>query len=92
MLRKQGKYQNLALAAALLAGLSAVVFLFLKGGQALTAAGFPLEIVFPAVRGLEVGARVRVLGVQAGEVTKIELEKGQVVVLTRLENRFREVL
>jgi hypothetical protein len=57
MLRKQGKYQNLALAAALLAGLSAVVFLFLKGGQALTAAGFPLEIVFPAVRGLEVGAK-----------------------------------
>ncbi len=92
MLRKQGKYQNLALAAAITIGLSALAFLVLKGGRSLTSGGFTLEITFPAVRGLEVGARVRVLGVQAGEVTRIELEKGQVLVGTRLEERFLPVL
>ena len=92
MLRKQGRYQNLMLAAAIAIGLSAVGFLILKGGRALSSGGFPLEIAFPAVRGLEVGARVRVLGVQAGEVTRIELEKGQVLVRARLEERFRPVL
>lgn len=92
MLRKQGKYQTLALVAAGLVGLLAVAFLVLKGGQVLTSGGFDLEIVFPTVRGLEVGSRVRVLGVQAGEVTRIELDNQQVVVTARLEPRYQKVL
>lgn len=92
MLRKQGKYQTLALVAAGLMGLLAVGFLVLKGGQILTSGGFEVKISFPTVRGLEVGSRVRILGVQAGEVTRIELENQEVVVTARLEPRFQQVL
>ena len=53
MLRKQGRYQNLMLAAAIAIGLSAVGFLILKGGRALSSGGFALEIAFPAVKNAE---------------------------------------
>lgn len=92
MLGKPGLKQQLALAAAVLLGLAAVIFLALKGGRGWPSGGFNLEITFPTVRGLEVGARVRVLGVQAGEVTRIRIENNQVVVGVRLEQDFSRVL
>ncbi len=69
------------------------VGLFLVGSRGWFGNAFQLRASFPDVSGVEVGTRVEVQGVDAGEVTDIQLEEpGHVVLVLRLKDKFRKVV
>lgn len=94
MSRTLSRLQAVLLGAVVLGGLGlGGVGLFAVGSrQLLWADTFHIEAGFPDVRGVEVGTRVRVRGVNAGEVVEVrppEAPGDPIVVRLRLDGQFR---
>jgi phospholipid/cholesterol/gamma-HCH transport system substrate-binding protein len=97
MSRSLSRIQALVLGVAVLVGISlAAVALFAVGSQQWPlGATFTVSVGFANIRGVEEGTRVRIQGMDAGDVTRVELpsQPGQDVVLfLRLDGRFRHLL
>lgn len=97
MSRSLTRLQALVLGAVVLAGLAlAALGVFAVGGrQGLWADTFHVTVGFPQLRGVEVGTPVRVQGIEAGEVVRIDAPAtpgGDVVVRLRLRANLRHLV
>lgn len=97
MSRSLSRVQAVLLGVVVLAGLGlGALGLFAIGSrQLLWADTLHLRAAFPDVRGIEVGARVRVRGVNAGEVVDVKAPAAPgepIVVRMRLEGQFRSLI
>jgi phospholipid/cholesterol/gamma-HCH transport system substrate-binding protein len=97
MSRSLTRFQALILGLVVLIGLGlATTGLFAIGSrQWLWNETFPVRVGFPQIRGVEAGTRVRVQGIEAGEVEKVEppAQPGENVLLhLRIDGRIRHLL
>jgi phospholipid/cholesterol/gamma-HCH transport system substrate-binding protein len=95
--RSLSRWQAILLGIVVIAGLAGGgIGLFAVGSrQLLWADTFQIQAGFPGGRGIEVGTRVRVSGVNAGEVVQVQppgLPGDPVIVRMRLEGRYRSLI
>jgi phospholipid/cholesterol/gamma-HCH transport system substrate-binding protein len=85
----------LGLVVVVVLGLGLLALFAIGDGQGLWREQFHVTARFSKINGLEVGTRVRIQGVNAGQVAAIEQPAergGEVLVRLRVERRFRELL
>jgi phospholipid/cholesterol/gamma-HCH transport system substrate-binding protein len=97
MSRTLSRFQAVILGAVVLAGLAlAACGLFAVGSrQWLWSDTFHVVVGFPQIRGVEAGTRVRVQGIEAGEVETVEppaTPGGEVMLRLRLDGRLRHLI
>src|SRR5262245_47810967 len=97
MSRSLSKLQALLLGLAVVlgVGLAAVGLITVASRQGFWSDHFHVKAMFPRIDGVEVGTRVRILGIDAGEVVEVEppTQPGAEVLLRlRIQDKYRHLV